>query len=78
MDSNLFHAQHVLSTGLNPTMENGFKFLKIRGEERMWILFSLSIVKVLNGFLLNRNPENLLPKINTHIVETIMFIFDDQ
>jgi ketol-acid reductoisomerase len=53
MDSNLFYAQHVLSTGLNPTMENGFKFLKIRGEERMWILFSLSIVKVLNGFLLN-------------------------
>ncbi len=44
----------------------------------MWILFSLSIVRELNGFLLNRNPDNLLPKINTHIIETIMFIFDDQ
>ena len=67
-----------LGTTSNPLIEDCFIFQKIDKEEQAWIFYSLSLIKVLKKILNNRNFENFLRKIDKHLVEIIMFLFDDQ
>ena len=54
-----------------------FIIQKIVKKEAHWIFFAISLVKYLRSFINIRNFENFLKKIDKHLIEIVMFVFDD-